>query len=117
MMEIGRVCIKIAGRNAGNHCVIVDSVDDNFVLIDGNVKRKKCNIRHLEPMDLVLKIKKGASTSSVHEAMKGAKIKVITTKPKTKKSEKPKKQRKQKAKKETVPKKSKTDKKEIKKKE
>lgn len=97
MIEVGRVCIKIAGRNAGSHCVVVDRVDDNFVLIDGNVKRKKCNIRHLEPLDMVLKIKKGASTSSVHDAMKDAKIKVFTTKPKAKK-EKPKRQRKKKVK-------------------
>ncbi len=98
MMEPGRVCIKIAGRNAGAHCVIVDNIDENFVLIDGNVKRKKCNIKHLEPLDLVLKIRKGASTSSVHEAMKEAKLKVITTNPKQKKSEKPRKQRKSKIK-------------------
>lgn len=103
MIEIGRVCIKIAGRNAGKHCVVVDKIDDNFVLIDGNVKRKKCNVRHLEPLDMVLKIKKGDSTSSVHDAMKGAKFKVFTTKPKAKKAERPKKQKKQKVKKETKP--------------
>ena len=52
---------------------------------------------------MVLKIKKGASTSSVHDAMKSAKFKVFTTKPKAKKAERPKKQRKQKVKKETKP--------------
>jgi len=99
-MDIGRLCIKIAGRNAGNYCVIVDNVDDNFVIIDGNVKRKRCNINHLEPLDKVLKIKKGASTSSVHEAMKKEKLKVVTTKPRTKKAEKPVRQRKKKVKEE-----------------
>lgn len=98
MMEIGRVCIKTAGRNAGNYCVIVDVIDKNFVLIDGNVKRRKCNIKHLEPLSLIVKIKKGASTSSVHEAMKKEKIKVITTKPRVKKAEKSVRQRKKKVK-------------------
>jgi len=98
-MEPGRLCLKIAGRDAGKYCVIVDNVDASFVMIDGNVKRKKCNIKHLEPLDKVLKIKKGASTATVHEAMKKEKIKLITTKPKAKKSEKPKKQRKVKEKK------------------
>lgn len=98
MIEIGQVCLKIAGRNAGSYCVIVDKIDDNFVLIDGNVKRKRCNIKHLEPLDIILKIKKGASTDSVHEAMKKEKIKVVTTKPKAKKAEKPVKQRKKKIK-------------------
>ena len=98
MIGVGRLCIKIAGRNAGNYCVVVDKVDDNFVLIDGNVKRKKCNIGHLEPLDKVLKIKKGASTASVHEAMKKEKIKILTTKPKTKQTKRPVKQRKKKVK-------------------
>lgn len=98
MMEVGRLCIKISGRNAGKHCVIVDNVDDNFVLIDGNVPRKRCNVRHLEPLSQVLKIKKGASTASVHEAMKSENIEVIVKKSKTKKSEKPIKQRKKKIK-------------------
>jgi len=96
MMEIGRVCVKIAGRGAGNHCVIVDVIDNNFVIIDGNVLRKRCNVRHLEPLNIVLKIKKGASTDSVHEAMKSESIKVLAKKSKAKKAEKPVKQRKKK---------------------
>lgn len=111
MMEIGRVCVKIAGRGAGNHCVIVDVIDDNFVMIDGNVPRKRCNVKHLEPLNIVLKIKKGASTDSVHEAMKSESIKVLTKKSKAKKAEKPVKQRKKKVKepavKEKKPKKTK----------
>jgi large subunit ribosomal protein L14e len=76
MLEIGRVAIKIAGRDAGKVAVIVDKIDENFVLIDGNVRRRKCNIKHLEPLDTILKIKKGASTQEVHKAMSLAKIKV-----------------------------------------
>ena len=70
IMEIGRVCYKIAGRDADNLCVIVDKIDDNFVLIDGSLRRKKCNIKHLEPTDKVLKIKKDASTEEVIKAFK-----------------------------------------------
>lgn len=98
MIDIGRLCIKTAGRSAGNYCVIVDKIDDNFVLIDGNVKRKKCNVRHLEPLDKVLDIRKGASTSAVHEAMKKEKIEIVTVKSKVKRAEKPVKQRKKKVK-------------------
>ncbi len=111
MMDVGRLCIKTAGRHAGNYCVIVDKVDDNFVLIDGNVPRKKCNIKHLEPLNTVLDIKKGASTDSVHAAMKKESIEVFTKKSKAKKAEKPVKQRKKKVKgpavKEKKPKKTK----------
>ena len=69
-MNIGQVCIKIAGREAGNTAVVVDLLDDNFVLVDGNVRRKKCNIRHLEQLDKVAKIAKNATTQEVLAALK-----------------------------------------------
>lgn len=88
MFEIGRIVIKTAGRDAGNTAVIVDKVDEKFVLIDGNVRRRKCNIAHLEPTNEVLKIKKDASTSEVHKAMKDAGIKIVELK-KVKRTVKP----------------------------
>ena len=66
MIEVGRLCIKIAGRDAGLKCVIVDVLDDKFVLIDGETRRRKCNILHLEPLKDTIKIKKNAS----HEGIK-----------------------------------------------
>ena len=78
---ICQLCIKIAGRESGKHCVIVDEIDSTYVLIDGNVRRKKCNINHLELLDKKLDIKKGASTSEVHKAMEKSGIKVIKSKP------------------------------------
>ena len=59
MFEIGRLCLKIAGRDAGLKCIIIDKLNDSYVLIDGQTRRRKCNIKHLEPLDNVLKIKKG----------------------------------------------------------
>ena len=57
MIEIGRICVKIAGRDAGLKCVIVDILDDKSVLIDGETRRRKCNVLHLEPSKEVIKIK------------------------------------------------------------
>ena len=70
MMEVGRVCMKIAGREAGKICVIVKVVDRNFVEITGpkaltGVKRRKCNIDHLEPLPFKIEIKEGASDEEV----------------------------------------------------
>lgn len=53
-IEVGRICVKTAGREAGKYCVVVDIVDENFVIITGpkdvtGVKRRRCNIKHLEP--------------------------------------------------------------------
>ncbi len=73
---IGRVVVKLSGKEAGRTAVIVDNVEDNFVVIDGNLKRRKCNLSHLELTEAVLDIKKGASTREVHDAMKKASIKV-----------------------------------------
>jgi large subunit ribosomal protein L14e len=73
MIEIGRLCFKVAGREAGKLAVIIDIIDKNYVLIDGLVRRKKCNIAHLVPLGTVVKVKKGASTNEVHKAMIEAK--------------------------------------------
>tara|TARA_Y100000310_G_scaffold138289_2_gene137239 strand:+ start:39028 stop:39402 length:375 start_codon:yes stop_codon:yes gene_type:complete len=104
MLEIGRVCVKIAGRLAGNYCVVVDLIDDTFVLVDGQMKRKRCNIAHLEPTKDIVKIKKDASHAEVVKALAALKIVVVDKKSKTPKSEKPSKKRKIKEKKEVKPK-------------
>ncbi|CDG64899.1 MAG: large subunit ribosomal protein L14e [Methanobacterium sp.] len=57
-IEVGRICMKISGREAGEKCVIVEIIDDKFVEIVGtNVKNRRCNIKHLEPLDQVIEIK------------------------------------------------------------
>lgn len=68
MMEVGRICMKIAGRDANNMCVVVELLDNNYVLIDGETRRKKCNIKHLEPTKKVIKLKSGASRSEVKKS-------------------------------------------------
>ncbi len=93
MIEVGRVCIKIAGREALNKCVVVKVLDAKFVTIDGQVKRRKCNIAHLEPLNEKLDIKEDASTEEVKKAFEKLKVEVKETKPKAKK-EKPVKQKK-----------------------
>jgi len=71
MLDIGRVCVKLAGKEAGKKVVIVDLVDKNFVLVDSPwVKRRRCNVKHLEPLDTVLEISRGASTEDVEKALK-----------------------------------------------
>lgn len=84
MFEIGRLCVKLAGRDAGLKCVVVDILEDKFVLIDGQTRRRKCNIIHLEPLSQALSIEKGASHDSVAKAFKELGIELKTTKPKPK---------------------------------
>jgi large subunit ribosomal protein L14e len=93
MMDIGRLCVKIAGRDADNKCVIIKILDDNFVLIDGATRRKRCNLVHLEPLDQKIDIKEDASHEEVVSAFKALGIEVVDKKSKPKK-DKPKKVRK-----------------------
>jgi large subunit ribosomal protein L14e len=75
MLDIGRVCVKTAGREAGKYCVIVKKMEESFVLITGpksvtGVKRRRCNTNHLEPTMDKVKIKEDASDSEVEKALK-----------------------------------------------
>jgi large subunit ribosomal protein L14e len=95
MIEIGRICMKTAGRDAGLKCAIIDILDDNFVLIDGETRRRKCNILHLEPLNQVIKIKKNASHEDIKKEFEAIGLKARETKPKPK-TEKPVKKKKSK---------------------
>src|SRR5262245_10944604 len=68
MFEVGTVCVKLAGRDAGKKCVVVEEHKDGFVVIEGETRRRKCNIRHLEPVGEV-KVSKGASHDVVMKAL------------------------------------------------
>ena len=130
MYEVVRLCVKLAGRDANKRCVIIEILDDVYVMIDGQTRRRKCNINHLEPLDKVLKIKKSASHKDIVSVLKKEKISVVDTKPKkavekpkkldkskrTDKKEKPKTVTKKEVKKEKPSKKTTTKKKETKKK-
>ena len=70
MVDIGRVCVKIAGRDAGKKCIVVDVLGKEMVMIDGETRRRKCNIAHIEPLDKKVDIKKGASHEEVMAALK-----------------------------------------------
>jgi large subunit ribosomal protein L14e len=72
-IEVGRVIVKTAGREALMKAVIVDLVDQNFVLISGGgvsaVKRRRCNIKHIRPLDTIVSIKRGAKDDDIQKAI------------------------------------------------
>lgn len=73
--DIGRLCVKTLGREAGYYCVIVDIIDKNYLLIDGlKVRRRRVNYKHIEPITETLEIKKGASHEELEAAIKKAKL-------------------------------------------
>ncbi len=76
-VEVGRICVKLAGREAGRKCVIVDIIDKSFVLITGpktvtDIKRRRSNVNHIEPLPDKIDIKRGASDEEIMEALKAS---------------------------------------------
>ncbi len=76
-IEVGRICVKTYGREAGRKCVIIDIIDENYVLITGpkhisGVRRRRANINHIEPLDQKIDIQKGAEDDKVIEALEKA---------------------------------------------
>jgi large subunit ribosomal protein L14e len=100
MFDIGRVCMKIAGRDAGKKCVIIDVIDAHYVLVDGQTRRRKCNIKHLEPLTQTVQVTKNAPEPEVVRVLKELNIFVEEKKPKVAKTkaERPKRIRKKKEK-------------------
>lgn len=84
MIDIGRVCVKIAGRDAGKKCVVIDILDQTYVLVDGQTRRRKVNMLHVEPLPDVLDLTKGASRQDVMAAFKSRGWSIRETKPKSK---------------------------------
>ena len=82
--EIGRVCEKTEGKEKGKICVVVEQVDSNMVVIDGDVKRRRCNIAHLMPLEKTIKIKKGEKSEEIKKELEKEGFSVAVKKTKLK---------------------------------
>jgi large subunit ribosomal protein L14e len=76
-IEVGRICVKLAGRETGRKCVIIDAMDKSFVLITGpkkvtGVKRRRVNINHVKPLQDKIEIPRGASDEEVNTTLQAA---------------------------------------------
>lgn len=85
---VGRVCVKLSGKETGKYCVILENVDKNFALIEGEVVRKRCNLAHLEPLDVVVQAKKNSDKQEVLGLLEKAGFKVKKKTSKTRAKEK-----------------------------
>lgn len=73
-VDVGRICVKLTGREAGKKCVIVDVVDRNFVLVTGpkqvnGMKRRRVNVNHIEPTERKINIKRGDTDDQIMKAL------------------------------------------------
>lgn len=84
-IETGRLVVKTHGRDAGKIGAIVDIIDDNYVLLDGQVRRKKANIKHFKTLEQKIKINPKATTDTIINELKNIGMEVIRPKSKPKK--------------------------------
>ncbi len=51
ILERGRVCVKVKGRDTGSFCVVVTPPENGKVTIVSQKRKKprKCSLNHLEP--------------------------------------------------------------------
>ncbi len=77
LYEAGRVCVMTMGREAGSLCIVIEKKDESYVLVTGprqlsGVKRRNCNIRHLEPLETILTIAADADDEAIEKAIEEA---------------------------------------------
>jgi len=73
-IDIGKICVKLVGREAGKKCVIIDVVDKNFVLVTGpqqlnGVKRRRVNVNHIQVTERRVNIKRGETDEELIKAL------------------------------------------------
>jgi large subunit ribosomal protein L14e len=76
-IEVGRICVKQAGREIGKKCVVIDVMDKSFVLVTGpkkvtGIKRRRVNINHVMPLQDKVEVKRGASDEEVASVLETA---------------------------------------------
>ncbi len=76
-IEVGRICVKQAGRENGKKCVVIDVMDKSFVLVTGpkkvtGIKRRRANINHIMPIQDKIDLKRGASDDEVTQVLESA---------------------------------------------
>ena len=55
LLDVGRVCRKTRGRDAGEYCAITGKTEGGFLVEGVNVRKRKVSGAHLEPTPWVVK--------------------------------------------------------------
>ncbi len=88
LFELGRVCVKIAGREAGKHCAVLEVIDSNYVVVAGpEVRKRRVNVAHLAPLNNTIDTKKDIAQQLIEKY--GIKVPEKRKAEREKKTEKP----------------------------
>jgi len=78
VFEVGRLVIKVSGRDAGRLGVVVKELDENYVVVSGPKKltglrdNRKVNKKHLRPLEIKIEISENPSEDELINKMKEA---------------------------------------------
>jgi len=93
MFTKGRICLKTAGRDASKYCAIIEVLENGYVTIDGETRKRKCNVNHLEPTKKTIDVKGSEASNDIVKliAKEGFKVteRKIGTKDKKEKTPRP----------------------------
>ncbi|MBI4210199.1 MAG: 50S ribosomal protein L14e [Candidatus Diapherotrites archaeon] len=68
--EVGSVCVKTMGREAGKSAVVLGVIDDNFVVVQGpEVRKRKCNVLHLVPVGKKISVSNEVTQKELKEKL------------------------------------------------
>lgn len=74
MIEVGVVCLKNTGREAGRYCIVLKKINNSFVNVTGpklltGIKKRRCNVDHLTPTEHKIEIKEDSSDEEIIAAL------------------------------------------------
>ncbi|MFH0954946.1 MAG: 50S ribosomal protein L14e [Candidatus Micrarchaeota archaeon] len=64
-IQAGMICIKTAGKDAGQRVVVIELEKDHAIVEGAKTKRKKCNLHHLFPTPQKVSVSKTAKHDEI----------------------------------------------------
>ncbi|MFT4309988.1 MAG: hypothetical protein ACMXYL_05905 [Candidatus Woesearchaeota archaeon] len=97
MSQVGRIIVKTAGRDAGKIGVITKVVDNNHVMIEGQTRKRKVNIKHIEYTAKKIDVTENTGSDEIAKSLVQLGYKIVQKGQKSSSKEKPKSLRAQKS--------------------
>ena len=76
MVKVGDVVMKIAGRDAGRVGIVLEDLGKGFFMVDGDTRKKKVNIKHIEFLGKEVKVGKGSTSEDLRKEINNLGFKV-----------------------------------------
>lgn len=68
--------MKIAGRDAGRIGIVTEDLGKGFFMVDGDTRKKKVNVKHVEFLGKEVKVGKGSTSEDLRKEINNLGFKV-----------------------------------------